>query len=213
MSHTATIRFAPVHTFERHNDPRWNRPGRCLYTSGSLKFMPGVSEVPLLVDHKKDRQVGTVDMIWKGEWVDGPWYFARAAIDKPPAWLRKCDTKASFGLLPYERRTYTEGELLAGALVTEISILSPGTLPAEPLACVERLARTEAPKPAAARPAVLKRTAYQLDDEELRRRLDYVAARGLNVDFELVLENLRHEIAGGRELDALWAQHFGRKAA
>jgi hypothetical protein len=50
-THTALIMIAPLHTLERHNDPAWNRPDRMLYEAGSLMFMPGVSEVPLLVDH------------------------------------------------------------------------------------------------------------------------------------------------------------------
>ena len=45
MSHTTLIKFAPIYSLERHNDPKWNRPGRALYASNALRFAPGKTEV------------------------------------------------------------------------------------------------------------------------------------------------------------------------
>jgi hypothetical protein len=60
VSHSALIKFAPLHTLERHNAPRWNRPDRYLFEAGSLQFAPGISEVPLLINHDDARRIGTV---------------------------------------------------------------------------------------------------------------------------------------------------------
>ena len=56
----AHIQFAPIASLERLNDPAWNRADRTLYDSGSLSFMPGRTEIPLLIDHDEARQVGVV---------------------------------------------------------------------------------------------------------------------------------------------------------
>ena len=37
MSHEAIIKFAPIFTLERFNDPKW-RPDRRMYEPGALKF-------------------------------------------------------------------------------------------------------------------------------------------------------------------------------
>jgi hypothetical protein len=132
----ASIMFAPLHTLERHNDPTWNHPGRTLYEGRGLGFKPSVSKIPLLVDHDDERRVGTVHAIHRMEWTDGPWMVAYATVHDPPRWLRRYDTKASFGFSAMWRGTFTECEHIMAALVNEVSILSPGTLPAEPLARV-----------------------------------------------------------------------------
>ena len=36
MKLTSMIRFGPVFTAERHNDPRWNKAGRTFYESLAL---------------------------------------------------------------------------------------------------------------------------------------------------------------------------------
>lgn len=149
MSVGVVIKLAPLYTLERHNDPRWNQAGRVLYEPGALRFPPGRSTVPLVVDHDEERQVGVVDSLFRGEWTDGPWLFASATVTDPPGWLRKHDTKASLGFHPFGRRSYTEAETVSGALVREVSLLSPSALPAEPLARVERVWELEpAKKPA-----------------------------------------------------------------
>jgi hypothetical protein len=104
MTYEALLKVAPILTLERYNDPRWNRPGRSMYEPGSLRFAPAVSSVPLLVDHRDDREVGVVHELFRAEWVDGPWVCARATVSDPPAWLKKYDTKVSVGFHSYSRR-------------------------------------------------------------------------------------------------------------
>ena len=133
MSYSALIQLAPIWTYQRHTDPAWNRPGRSLYEAGALKFAPAVTEIPLLVDHEDDQRIGTVHELVRIEWLDGPWLCARATVDEAPGWLRT-RTKASFGFIAHNTRTYSEGDLIAGALVREITVLSPGRKPAEPCA-------------------------------------------------------------------------------
>jgi len=147
----ASIMFAPLHTVERHNDPKWNHPGRTLYEQKAIRFMPGVSEIPLLVDHDKSQQVGVVDMLYRLQWTDGPWMVANATVHDAPPWLRKEDTKASFSFIALWHGTFTACEHVMDAFVREVSILSPGIKPAEPLARVLRLAPVdEPPSPASA---------------------------------------------------------------
>ena len=95
-------------------------------------------EIPLLVNHDPDRRIGTVHELARMGWTDGPWVVARATVDDAPAWLRT-QRKASFGFIPHSTRTYSNGDLIAGALVREVTVLSPGRKPAEPCADVPLL--------------------------------------------------------------------------
>lgn len=144
-----SLKFAPVFTSERFNDPRWTRPGRTMYSK--LEFIPGKTSVPLLLNHDDDREIGTVDLIYRGEWIDGPWYFAAATLDRePPPWLQR-GCRVSFRCTPLHRnedftiRGVTADVLYRG-FVNEVSVLV-GREPAEPLAQVLSVKRTEASPP------------------------------------------------------------------
>lgn len=138
MSHEAIIKFAPVFVADRFDDATWNRPGRTLYQRGAFSFLPGKRTVPLLVDHDDDHEVGTVHELFEFDWIDGPWIAARATVTDPPAWLKRGETKASFGSKPYDRREIdirgTRADIVAKAFVEEVSVLSPSVKPAEPRA-------------------------------------------------------------------------------
>jgi hypothetical protein len=131
VSHTACIRFAPIFTHERLNDPSWNRAGRMLFERLKL----AQDTVPFIVDH--EREVGTVHELFRLDWTDGPWIAARATVTDPPGWLRR-GAKASFEFTALHRRELSlpgvEAEVIASGLVTEVSVLSPATQPAEPCA-------------------------------------------------------------------------------
>jgi hypothetical protein len=98
--------------------------------------------------------------------MDGPWLAARASLGEPPCWMRRSETKASFGSKPFGRASYTECDLIAGAFVEEVSVLICQT-PKEPLAEVLLLKRASSP---AARDASSSRTGggdgYQLKPGE-----------------------------------------------
>ena len=176
VSHTALVKFAPVYTLERHNNSAWNRPGRALYTSNALRFKPGLIEVPLLINHQDDHRIGTVTRIFTMDWTDGPWWVALATIDgTPPAWMRRYDTKCSFRIATYARGSFTDAELVRGALVSEVSVLSPGTEPAEPLAQVLSVRPTEM-KPAISRAVA---SAVRNVDPSVRHAQEDAARRGV----------------------------------
>ena len=155
MTYKALIKFAPLDTLERRRDPDWNRADRSLYGPGRFMFKPGLTQIPLLVDHQDDQQVGIVDSIFRADEVDvvagqvesGPWLVASATVTDPPRWLREHETKASFSFAAMSRGTFIEAEHIMSALVNEVSILSPGKEPAEPLACVTFLRTVEAAAP------------------------------------------------------------------
>lgn len=139
MTTTAVIKFAPVVTLKRVNDPTWQDPERTLYWSGSLELHPDGRTVPLLVDHDFERQVGTVDGLFEMPFGDGPWVCANVTITDPPTWLKQQRTKASFARLNRESMWVGRCERVERADITEVSILSPATLPGEPLAEVTLL--------------------------------------------------------------------------
>jgi hypothetical protein len=155
MTHTALLKVAPIHTLKRHNDPTWNREGRTLYSSNSLRFLPYLQTVPLLVDHDEDQEIGYIHDIIRLSEADGPWLLGRAVITAAPSWL-KSGTPASLCSKILDHSRFHEPlapslrahDLVYSAIVTEMSILSPGVKPAEPLAKVVLLQRSTAtPEP------------------------------------------------------------------
>jgi hypothetical protein len=155
VSHTALVKFAPIFTLERFDDPVWNRAGRTLYERGAFQFLPGKTTVPLLVDHEDSREIGTVHELFRMDWIDGPWIVARATLTAPPSWLKR-GARASFGFSAFQRRELnirgTRADVIAGGIVTEVSVLSPSVKPAEPCAEVLSLRPTESPAAGADRP-------------------------------------------------------------
>ena len=97
VTHTVTIKLAPVLTADRFRNPDWDRPDRTLYWRGALQFLPNRSEVPLFVDHDLTRQIGVMDTFFELDWIDGEWICAVGTIGDPPAWIERHHTKASFG--------------------------------------------------------------------------------------------------------------------
>lgn len=153
MSHTAVVKIAPIFSVERFDDPRWNRPGRTMYYNGALKFLPGKASIPLIVDHDDSCEIGTVHELFKLDWLDGSWVCARATVNTPPAWLKR-GTRASFGFLAPDRREInirgTKAEVIAWAIVNEVSVLSAAKSPAEPCAEVLSYRPAQAPSSPAA---------------------------------------------------------------
>ena len=144
MTHTVCVRFAPVVNADRLNNPTWERPGRTMYWSRALRFLPTQTEIPLLVDHNMERQVGVVHELFEMDWTNDPWICARATVTDPPAGLRRYETKASFGRWNIHATEVGECERVTSAFVREVSLLSPAHEPNEPLACVLSIRPTEA---------------------------------------------------------------------
>lgn len=218
MSQSVFIKFAPVFTLERYNDPVWARPGRMMYEPGSLKFMPGENSALLLVDHDYGREIGRVHRLSRDDWLDGPWFFASATVDDPPSWLER-GTPVSFGFGPVHIRDMairdSRAEVVAQALV-EVSVLSPSKRPAEPLAQVISLRPTEPSSPPAGlssdrHVAGVTRSRRALDRAEIQRRLDYAAEledSGIAgaIEAEVVhLQTLELAVARGRVIKPLMA--------
>jgi hypothetical protein len=224
------VQFAPLATLERMNDPTWNRAGRTLYDSGSLSFLPNKTGVPLLVDHEKSRHVGIVNRLYRSEEPSGPWLCATARVTSPPSWLTR-DTPASFAFLPVQESSFTQpgdADHIRKGWIKEVSILSPGTNPAEPHAKVTVLLPAEQPKPATstpAKPVVTNAPAraataapptihgtprtqrHAIETAELRRRHDWLLDHGYPTSLEEVLDNLKSEVGYGRDMSREWRNH------
>jgi hypothetical protein len=216
MSHTALIKFAPIFTIERFDDPAWNRPGRLMYEARALRFLPGEESVPLVVDHEESSVVGTVHApMFKMDWIDGPWICARATVNTPPSWLER-GTRASFDFRAPDRRKInihgTCAEVIAWAVVREVSVLSAAKKPVEPLAEVLSYSPSEEPS---SRAAVPDRSVARETDEyrppfwdELERVVGY---RVTDDNFERALAEAQRAQRG--PMDVLYDEVMARKRA
>lgn len=185
MSHEVIIKFAPVFTLERFNDPTW-RPDRRMYEPGALKFLPTRDTVPLIVDHDDDREIGTVQKLHRWDWIDGPWIFASATVTAPPPWLKR-GTRVSFGSKIVSRRDVSireyNADVVALAFVEEVSVLSPSVQPREP--CAEVLSIRPIEKKPTSSPAAVTTTSNRAAAGEVlggqrifRRNIGQVLAVG-----------------------------------
>ena len=119
-----------------------------LYAAGALRPHPAwnLSDIPIRVDHIKDAPpIGWVTALRTDDcWTGGMWQWIHAEINDPPAWLRK-GTPVSISRAAYDTSTHTGGNwpLIRKALLTEVSILSPGHKPAHPRAQVEWIGEPE----------------------------------------------------------------------
>lgn len=139
--YNALIRVAPIATIERRLDPSWT-PGRMLWDARALRFLTAArTTIPLLVDHLDDAEIGYVREIVQLPDTTGPWLFGRAVVTDGPAWL-KPGTAASLGQKILSRASFHD-DLVTSAILEEISVLSPGTRPAEPGARVMVLERVD----------------------------------------------------------------------
>ena len=147
MSHTISIKLAPVLTAERWDDPKWMRPGRAFYWPGSLALIPR-QPTPIVIDHDMNRVIGTVTELVTMPFTDGRWIVARGVLDgDPPSWLRQYHTKASLGFWDVHSMPHINGSTrITRSIVEEISLLRDLT-PAEPLAEVTLLRRAKEPEP------------------------------------------------------------------
>jgi hypothetical protein len=137
MSWKATLKFAPLLTLDRINDPAWQKPDRHMYDGmRALTFRHKHTSAPLIVDHDGNHEIGTVTDLWRLEWVDGPWIAASATLHQPEPWLKR-GAKVSFESRPYGRRSAwwdgPEDTVITRAFLDEVSVLIAQT-PCEPLA-------------------------------------------------------------------------------
>lgn len=189
MTVSAILRAAPIATFEEFSQPDTVRHHE-MYDRGALKPLPGreLSEIPVLVDHIKDATpIGRVTGIRTDDcWTGGTWLWVHVEITNPPTWLGK-GSGVSIGRSAYSTRTpWGAGwDLIQKAILTEVSILSPGVKPAHPRARVEWIGKPESPatgrtdrRPPAGgvvihSPRVIRRAARKplFSDEGIRERL------------------------------------------
>ena len=114
-----------------------------MYWPGAPRFLPTETEIPLLVDHNMERQVGVVHELFKLYWIDGgPWICARAPSPTLPSGLKRHETKASFGRWDIHSTPVGESLRVTSAFVKEVSLLI-ATEPNEPLAYVLSVGPTE----------------------------------------------------------------------
>lgn len=144
MSFSALLRFAPVYDGSRIlTEPRLVR--KLMVERGALEKVKREEPIPVVIDHDPERQVGTVreifiapDVSYGGVVAD--WYHASVELTDAPGWLkRNGGVSWSYGALR-TRETLPpevgESTVLARGFIHEVSILTPSTKPAEPLACV-----------------------------------------------------------------------------
>lgn len=163
------------------------------YTRDSLTPRPGLDlrDIPILVGHEKTSDpIGHVTAIHYDEcrrWPGGQWAYVHATITDPPGWLREgTGVSISRSALEYWTPWGCDFEIIQRALVSEVSLLTPGTEPAFAGAAVEWMEiKRETPKrvpPAApSLPADVEypqwwrdlegKVGYRITDENLERAI------------------------------------------
>jgi hypothetical protein len=136
------LRAAPVATFAELSEPQTVRVHE-LYDRAALQPRPGLDlhDVPIRVDHDDDAPpIGRVtalrvDTCWNA---GGTWAWIHAELADPPSWLRVGATAVSIGRSAFEtRRPHgADWQLILRAILSEVSLLTPGTMPAFPGAAV-----------------------------------------------------------------------------
>ena len=185
MTHTAVIKIGPLVTADVLRNPGSVRADRKLYQRGGLELL-SLKGVPLLADHDTSRQVGTVHELINFPDTDGEWIAARATITDKPEWLKR-GTRASFGFASLQDQQVGDWSRVLRGLISEVSILSPGVRPVEPLAQVALLYRTEA------KPRATSGTPSEPDwirQAQIRQAQMEAAARG-----NLIRPNIGHVLA------------------
>jgi hypothetical protein len=127
--------------------------GETRYQRGCMRILPGRSEpIPLLVDHRTERKLGTIDEIIELDCTDGAWLAARCTLRETPSWLRK-GTGASMGYKTLHRQQLGEGERVLDAILDEVTV-TVGQTPANAGAKVMLLRDDETGRQ---RPATIRR--------------------------------------------------------
>ena len=152
VTHTAVVSFAPAYDTRHVTDDRAGAPD-LMVGSDALKKVRLDEPVPVVVDHNREHVVGQVRNFWVHEDVDlgtrcRRWWFASCHLTEAPSWLKRGGGVSwSYNLLSaYDLDGIS---IITSCLFREVSLLTPATQPAEPLACVMLLkreaARTSAP--------------------------------------------------------------------
>ena len=138
MSRPLLIRLCRIATSRELLDPELARDEMYdtgafrLYAPGDDPFAPHVP--PLLVDHGRGRQgqpIGRVlELFADDDPAGGRWHFVRAEVDDAPSWLQT-NTACSFAHSVLRKQKMPGWDLVRDALLTEVSVLSPGVEPAD----------------------------------------------------------------------------------
>ena len=106
---------------------------------GALETVRRDRVIPVLVDHDKTRQVGTVRELSIFLDVTGgvvrDWYYAHCELTDDPSRLKR-GGGVSWAWNPLQEQDVNGTTRILRGLITEVSILSPSTQPAEPQAGV-----------------------------------------------------------------------------
>jgi hypothetical protein len=145
VSRPALLRFAPVFDARIVDDPKLAR-SVMVEGAGALDRVSRHEPLPVLVDH--DREVGRVRDIFAAPHTDGRrWLFASVELDECPTWLKR-DGGVSWSYRVLFDQDVRGTQRLLRAIIDEVTLVSPGFVPVEPLARVAWVGEPE-PSPAA----------------------------------------------------------------
>jgi hypothetical protein len=142
--YSCLIRVAQVVDRDVLRDVHAIRAGRELYAVGALKLAPGGAPVRVNHDPHPDCEIGRV--VELSEWNDGTgtYVFAHTVLDERPEWVRRgCAASMSWANTGAVTQMPGDWVRFASGIVTEVSVLTPYTEPAEARAkvvLVERIA-------------------------------------------------------------------------
>jgi hypothetical protein len=145
---TALLRFAPVFTPLLAYDDALRR--EYMIERGAIVPSSYSKPTPVIVNHDEGRQIGTVrsfavyDDVISGKRC-APFYFAHVDLTGPTAMQRGDGVSWGFRILREMELAGTK--LIRSALINEVSVLTPGMKPAEPLAKVVWVGELEEAEP------------------------------------------------------------------
>lgn len=137
MMYSAAIRFGRA--FDPHVIRGPVRGGGALYDARGVRQLE--REIPVVIDHDLDEQIGVTTAISRVQWPGGPWLLAHCRLDDPPGWI-KPGTPASFCSRPLLTRQANGWQHITDFLIEEISVVSARMTPGDPGAQVALLRET-----------------------------------------------------------------------
>jgi hypothetical protein len=137
MTTRAILRFTPVYDPAMLHDPKLARA--LMVQRGALETIGHDQRIPVVVDHNEANMVGRVRELFIAPDVAGgvtqDWYMASCELDSPPGWLKR-NGGVSWSYKTLRAQDVRGSTRLLRALISELSILTPATEPAEPRARV-----------------------------------------------------------------------------
>lgn len=160
MTYDVAIAFARLYAPDVAAGPV--RGGGTLYRD--LRFLPDVADVPILLNHDSDREVGRIHSLMPMDWTSGRWLVGLGEVDEAALAYVRRDAPASFSWISGSSYDLDGWTVVSRGIVREVTVVGPGF---DPVDCGARVLSVRAAQPPAARTAPAGTTHRDLPAEML----------------------------------------------